>query len=705
MVGTMRTIASIGAITVTVAIAGQVALKYGSEGDDMPNGVSEGRASDSFQGMGNGSVPRRGLASLGGADLGQSVRDSANTQRGVGAAFEGSEEKISHASGVASGNEISSSIPTTAFSFPTINHRISPAKAPSSAKSNSGFVSYFGLEASTEDDTEVRSAVSSSGDASDSPTISLSASSSVITEGESVTLTASLSEISSDDVTVEYLASSGTAGSGTDFDATSGTLTIAAGELSGSIVISTTDDSVDESDETFSFALSNPSGAALSSSTVTLTIRDTDEYFDFTTGSLDSSLIFSRSSSGTYFDSSGVMQVAAADAPRFDYDPSNCAGGACAIKGLLVEPMRENVALNSTTLNGAPWSTVRATIIQEAASAPDGSNTVGFLREDTAFGAHGISTPNIAGSANQAWTLSFYVKPNGRTRIRADIRTNGGGGGNLLSTWTLSGAGTAAAAPAGHATTLGKQTSIQALPNGWYRCVLSTSRLDATANLIYLSFGFYDADEVTSNYTGNGASGYYLWGMQLEQGETATSYIPTGATAVTRQADVVEIYTSLTFGSGWSAILDFTRPRYEHTDNTGTVTLFSACDTSAAGTCATDANVMSFKKAANEFEAVSTKAGAAGSQSTYANGAALTEATVMQVGLVRSAADKNTVYVNGAAAAAGVASTSPATSNFVLGGGGSSAASYEKQLNGHMRKFTFRSRALTSAQMTALTLD
>lgn len=348
---------------------------------------------------------------------------------------------------------------------------------------------------------------------------------------------------------------------------------------------------------------------------------------------------------------------------------------------------------------------MRATIIQQAAAAPDGSNTVGFLREDSTFGAHGISTPNIAGSANQAWTLSFYVKPNGRTRIRADIRTTGGGGGNILSTWTLSGAGTAAAAPGGHATTLGKQTSIQALPNGWYRCVLSTSRLDATANLINLSFGFYDADEATSNYTGGGAAGYYLWGMQLEQGETATSYIPTGAAAVTRQADVLSITPALTFGSGWSAILDFTRPRYEHTDNSGSVTLFSACDASAAGTCASDATVVSYKKSTNAFEAVTTEAGAAGSTSTYNNGAALTAANLMQVGLVRSVAEKNTIFVNGVAAADGIASNSPSTSNFLLGGGGSVAAGYEKQLNGHLRKFTFRSRPLSSAQMTALTSD
>ena len=106
------------------------------------------------------------------------------------------------------------------------------------------------------------------------PTVSVSNASA--TEGSSVSFTVSLSAESGRQVTVDYATASGTATSGTDFTAASGTLTFTAGTDSQTVSVSTTDDSTDEGDETFTLTLSGPTNATLADASGTGTINDND---------------------------------------------------------------------------------------------------------------------------------------------------------------------------------------------------------------------------------------------------------------------------------------------------------------------------------------------------------------------------------------------------------------------------------------------
>ena len=56
----------------------------------------------------------------------------------------------------------------------------------------------------------------------------------------------------------------GTAEAGSDYTATTGTLTVDTGSLTGTISIPVLDDSDDEPDETFTVTLSNPVNATIS---------------------------------------------------------------------------------------------------------------------------------------------------------------------------------------------------------------------------------------------------------------------------------------------------------------------------------------------------------------------------------------------------------------------------------------------------------
>ena len=65
----------------------------------------------------------------------------------------------------------------------------------------------------------------------------------------------------------------------------------------------------------------------------------------FLGGSLGPGAVFNRASTGTYYDSAGVLRSAAIDAPRFDYDPVTLQ-----LKGLLLEDTSTNLVLNSAVL-------------------------------------------------------------------------------------------------------------------------------------------------------------------------------------------------------------------------------------------------------------------------------------------------------------------------------------------------------------------
>ncbi|NGZ07119.1 MAG: hypothetical protein G8237_12270 [Magnetococcales bacterium] len=84
--------------------------------------------------------------------------------------------------------------------------------------------------------------------------------------------TVTLSQTLQSAVTVSYATSAGTATSGSDYTQTSGTLTIAAGTLSSTFAVPITNDTAQESNETFTVTLSALSTGTLGTSTLTTTI-------------------------------------------------------------------------------------------------------------------------------------------------------------------------------------------------------------------------------------------------------------------------------------------------------------------------------------------------------------------------------------------------------------------------------------------------
>jgi hypothetical protein len=241
-------------------------------------------------------------------------------------------------------------------------------------------------------------------------------------------------------------------------------------------------------------------------------------------------------------DSAGVLQTAATDVPRFDHNPLTGES-----LGLLVEEQRTNLLLRSEEFDNASWTKTQINAfgsgsVVDAIAAPNGSITADLITENTATAGHRVSQDTVSGTvALGTYTTSVYFKSKERTRCYLNYTDNATG--EVTATFNLS--NQSSSITAGGSWT-GSLASIQAVGNNWYRCSLTATKGNSSFAL-NLRVGIADNSSNIS-YTGDGTSGIYIWGAQLEAGAFASSYIPTTTAAATRNADVAQI-TGTNFSS------------------------------------------------------------------------------------------------------------------------------------------------------------
>jgi hypothetical protein len=228
-----------------------------------------------------------------------------------------------------------------------------------------------------------------------------------------------------------------------------------------------------------------------------------------------------------------ALQTAASGVARFEHNPVTGES-----LGLEIEEQRTNLLLRSDDFNNT-WGKTRATITVDTVISPDGTLNADKLVEDTtATNTHQISqTPSLI--AGTAYTMSVYAKAGERTRVQLGTANISNWAASVFTTFDLS-AGTVASG-AGTITSVG---------NGWYRCSI-TATFGASNNSGGLSILLVSTG-TTVSYTGDGYSGLYIWGAQLEAGAFDTSYIPTVASQVTRSADAASM-TGTNFSSWYRA--------------------------------------------------------------------------------------------------------------------------------------------------------
>jgi len=204
---------------------------------------------------------------------------------------------------------------------------------------------------------------------------------------------------------------------------------------------------------------------------------------------IDSRFKFTRNGTATYVDRDGIVKTAAVDQPRFGNDQDS---------GLLLEASTTNLVTNSDS-NPLPRTSIDFTVTTANIVTPRGE--IGPVAACYIYRAVGYgSRIPLPTQPNDVYTLSLWARADtGTLSVTLDVSDQG------LKSFTVT--------------------------TEWTR--ISTSSTTPSTNI----FGDIDCNSVDRTL--------YIWGVQIERGPVATSYVPTGGAAVTRAADLLSVESPL----------------------------------------------------------------------------------------------------------------------------------------------------------------
>ena len=392
-------------------------------------------------------------------------------------------------------------------------------------------------------------------------------------------------------------------------------------------------------------------------------------------------ITFTRASTATYLDSAGVLQSAAVDTPRLDYNPSTLAA-----QGLLIEEARTNSIRNNTmqgavagtpgtaptnwTRSASPTSGISSEIVGTSTETGISYIDIRFTGTATAtfsFNTNFETTTQVAASPSQTWAVSTYVK---------------------LTAGVLNGANISF--------TVGEYSSVPAfLRNNFSSVTTPTSAGLATQRASYsFTTGASTASiqpQISANFT-NGLTYDFTLRIglpQLELGAFATSVIPTTTTALTRSADVASVNTlSPWFNSAAGTLYtEFLVPQIGRSGR-----LFAVDDGSITNMI--DGTIGAANAVAIESVAAGVYGGFAGTANT------ITANTTQKSAFTFSTSASETACLNaGTVGTNNITLPSASLTRLLLGQQGNSAST----LCGYLRRLTFYPRQLSNAELQSIT--
>lgn len=236
--------------------------------------------------------------------------------------------------------------------------------------------------------------------------------------------------------------------------------------------------------------------------------RNRDRILIIENGKLNPNLPFSRGSTGTRGGASGLIVTDSNNVPRFEYSALSV------YMGLLIEEARTNLILQSQSIGNSAWTkngggTGSAPVVTDNyAVSPDGTANASRVVLNIAAGTTSADLSQIQPTSmttvtnGSTYTLTYWAKTNNGATVGVfvvDITGNG---------------------------------FFQSVTPVWKRYIRSITAITSSVFSFRIRLR---GNEATSK-----SADLAVWGIQLELGSSATSYMPTGGSSVTRSADVAQ---------------------------------------------------------------------------------------------------------------------------------------------------------------------
>ncbi len=232
---------------------------------------------------------------------------------------------------------------------------------------------------------------------------------------------------------------------------------------------------------------------------------------------------FTRGTAATRVNSQGTIEdITDTNLPRINY-----LGGT---GSLLLESQSTNLITYSEDFSHSFWNKSNATVSTSTITDPAGGQNSFKLVPDSGTGGNrslgrnftslsGLHTQTVFAKKGEYNYIMIRTRNSPQTGVMFDLE-NGTFNVNLTSAAFDS-------------------AKIEDYGNGWFRCSMTLDPSQMTVSGKWsTSFSVGITGSETNSFNGDGTSGIYIYGAQLEQQSYATSYIPTSGSTSTRNADV-----------------------------------------------------------------------------------------------------------------------------------------------------------------------